>query len=320
MNQAFAGGTPMEAKIVNRQSNEVPEDASPSSEVTASTLPATSIEAPETLKEALDKIRDLYREEQAAKWGQGDQVNRVEDIHLALRKGRKEARECLKRELPDLKPSTLYAHAIVAKHVSQEHTKRWGVAKLQRLIALYNKGGGVGLLGDPADLEVRVPREDGSFVAKKFSDCSMQDLLSANKHRKQGRKAAGRVVHDVPSGADHASKLPSPVLWRPLAMIGLGVLAGFIADLLQPSVPGLVISVLALLLTLGGIAELIRYFVSIRDRIIAAFKSGATLKEQGLDVLRNGQKLLAAFRSVEPKPTPTSTREESPPPPEKKAA
>src|SRR5258708_34328122 len=106
-------------------------------------------------------------------------------------------------------------------------------------------------------------------------------------------------------------------------MIGLGVLAGFIADLLQPSVPGLVISVLALLLTMGGIAELIRYFVSIRNRIIAAFKSGAglsSLKEQGLDVLRNGRKLLAAFRSVEPKPTPTSTREEHPPPPEKKAA
>ncbi len=320
----------MEAKIVNRQSNEVPEDSSPSSEVTApltkdtaSALPASSIEAPQTLKEALDKIRDLYGQEQAAKWGQGDQVNRVEDIHLALRKGHKEARECLKRELPDLKPATLYAHALVAKHVSQEHTKRWGVAKLQRLITLYNKGGKVESLGDPADLEVHVPREDGSIVAKKFSDCSMRDLLSANKHRTQRRKAARRVIRNAPTETGHVPKLPSPVLWRPLAMIGLGVLAGFVGDLLQPSLPGMLLSVLALLLTLGGLAELIRYFVSIRDRIIAAFKSGVglrTLKEQGMDVLRNGRKLLAAFRSVEPKPTPTSTREETPPPPEKKAA
>jgi len=302
MNRAFAGGTPMETKIVN---------------------PATSIEGPQTLEEALDKIRDLYKQEQAAKWGQGEQVNLVEDTHLALRKGYKEARECLKKELPDLQTKTLYTYAFVAKHFNQEHTKRWGVAKLQRLIALHKKERGAESLGDPADLEVHVPREDGSLVAKKFSDCTMRDLQSAAKHRKQGRKAAGRVVRDVPSGAEPVPKLPSPALWRPLAMIGLGVLAGFIADLLQPSVPGLVISVLAILLTVGGIAELVRYFVSIRDRIIAAFKGGAglsTLKEQGMDVLRNGRKLLAAFRSVEPKPTPTSTREGNPPPPEKKAA
>jgi hypothetical protein len=302
MNRAFAGGTPMEANTVN---------------------PTTSIEGPQTLEEALNKIRDLYRQEQAAKWGQGDQVNLVEGTHLALTKGYKEARECLKRELPELQTSMLYTYAFVAKHFGQEHTKKWGVSKLQKLIALHNKGGGVGLLGDPADVEVHVPREDGSLVAKKFSDCTMRDLQSAAKHRKQARKASGRAVHDVPSAASPVSKLPSPSLWRPLAMIGLGVLAGLIADLLQPSVPGLVLSMLAILLTLGGIAELIRYFVSIRDRIIAAFKRGAglgTLKEQGMDVLRNGRKLLAAFRSVEPKPTPTSTHDESPPPPEKKAA
>lgn len=285
--------------------------------------PATSIEVHQTLEEALAKIRDLYKQEQAAKWGQGDQVNIVEDAHLAFSKGYKKARECLKQELPELQASTLYRYAFVAKHFSQEHTKTWGVAKLQALVALHNKGGDVGFLGDPADLEVHVPREDGSLVAKKFSDCTMRDLRSAAKHRKQARKAAGRVVRDVPSEADPVSKLPSPALWRPVAMIGLGVLAGFIADLLQPSVPGLVISVLALLLTVGGIAELVRYFVSIRDRIIAAFKGGAglgSLKEQGLDVLRNGRKLLAAFRSVERKPTPTSAPGENPPPPEKKAA
>ncbi len=214
--------------------------------------PTTSIEGPQTLEEALNKIRELYRQEQAAKWGQGDQVNLIEDAHLAFTKGYKEARECLKRELPDLQISMLYTHAFVAKHFSQEDTKKWGVSKLQKLIALHNKGGGVGLLGDPADLEVHVPREDGSLVAKKFRDCTTRELQSAARHRKRTRKAAGRVVRDVPSEADHTSKLPSPVLWRPLGMIGLGVLAGFIADLLLPSAPGLILSVLAILLTLGG--------------------------------------------------------------------
>jgi len=81
--------------------------------------------------------------------------------------------------------------------------------------------------------------------------------------------------------------------------------------------------VLALLLMLGGFAELVRYFASIRDRILDTLKSGAglrTIKEQGVEVLRSGRKLLAAFKSAEPKAAATSTREENPPPPEKKAA
>src|SRR5260221_10259184 len=100
----------MEAKDVSptMQPNEPEQDASRSSEEsapltkdTASDVPATSNEGPKTLEEALDKIRELYKQEQAANWGQGDQVNVVEEAHLALKKGYKEAREFLKREVPD---------------------------------------------------------------------------------------------------------------------------------------------------------------------------------------------------------------------------
>jgi len=302
MNRGFAGGTPMEA---------------------ASDFPVTSNEGPKTLEEALDKIRALYKQEQAAKWGQGDQVNQVEEAHLAVKKGYQEARQWVEKELPEMDYKTLYRHASVAKYFSEEHTARWGVSKLQTLITLHELKRRSEPVGDPADLEVQVPRADGSMVAKKFRDCSWRELQSATKQRKQTRKAAGRVIHKDPTTTEHLPKLPSPVLWRPLAMIGLGVVAGFIGDLLQPSTPGWVVSVLSLLLMLGGFAELVRYFASIRDRILDTLKSGAglrTIKEQGLEVLRSGRKLLAAFKSAEPKATATSTREENPPPPEKKAA
>jgi hypothetical protein len=334
MNRAFAGGTPMEAKIVNppSQPNEPEKDTSESSEATApltketaSDFPATSNEGPKTLEEALEKIRVFYKQEQAAKWGQGDQVNQVEDAHLALKKGYKEAREWAEKELPDLDIKTLYKHASVAKYFSEEHSARWGVSKLQTLITLHDlkDRSRSERVGDPADLEVQVPRADGSLVAKKFRDCSYRELASATRHRKQARKTAGRVIRKAPTEEDHASKLPSPVLWRPLAMIGLGAVAGFIGDLLHPSFAGVVVSVLALLLTLGGFAELVRYFVSVRDRIIAALKSGVglrTLKEHGIELLRSGRKLRDALKSVEPKSTPTPSREEVPPPPDKKAA
>jgi len=322
----------MEAKNVNPQSpqNEVSEDearasgaTAPLTKDTASDFPATSNEGPKTLEEALDKIRALYKQEQAAKWGQGDQVNQVEEAHLAVKKGYQEARQWVEKELPEMDYKTLYRHASVAKYFSEEHTARWGVSKLQTLITLHDLKHRSQPVGDPADLEVQVPRADGSMVAKKFRDCSWRELQSATKQRKQTRKAAGRVIRKAPTTTEHLPKLPSPVLWRPLAMIGLGVVAGFIGDLLQPSTPGWVVSVLALLLMLGGFAELVRYFASIRDRILDTLKSGAglrTIKEQGVEVLRSGRKLLAAFKSAEPKATATSTREENPPPPEKKAA
>jgi hypothetical protein len=329
----------MEAKDVSptMQPNEPEQDSSRSSEEsapltkdTASDVPATSNEGPKTLEEALDKIRELYKQEQAAKWGQGDQVNVVEEAHLALKKGYKEAREFLKRELPDFDDKTLYTYALVAKHFSQEHSKRWGVSKLQKLVVLNDLVGRKSeSVEDPAELEVEVPRPDGSLVAKKFRDCSWRELQSATRHRKQARKSAGRVIRKARTIADYAPKLPSvpklpsPVLWRPLAMIGLGVLAGFVGDWLLPSLLGTVVEVLALILTFGGMAELVRYFVSIRDRIVEAFKKGEGLraiKEEGMKVEQSGRKLLELVKLVVPKAAQTTTHEGTSPPSEKKAA
>jgi len=112
------------------------------------------------------------------------------------------------------------------------------------------------------------------------------------------------------------------VLWRPLAVIGLGGLLGIIGSLL-PSEIGAWLLVLALLLTLGGMGELFRYFLSIRDRIVEAFKRGEgvkAIKEEGMKVLRSGRKLLELLKLVEPKATPTATHEETSSPSEKKAA
>jgi len=137
----------MEAKNVNPQSpqSEVSEDearasgaTAPLTKDTASDFPATSNEGPKTLEEALDKIRALYKQEQAAKWGQGDQVNQVEEAHLAVRKGYQEARQWVEKELPEMDYQTLYRHASVAKYFSEGHTARWGVSKLQTLITLHD--------------------------------------------------------------------------------------------------------------------------------------------------------------------------------------
>jgi len=332
MNRAFAGGTPMEAKDVNptMQPKESEEDTPRSSEEsapltkdTASDVPATSNEGPKTLEEALDKIRALYKQEQAAKWGQGKQVNEVDEAHLALKKGYKETREWAQKELPDMDDKTLYAHASVAKYFNEEHSTRWGVSKLQKLITLHDLKHRSEPVGDPGDLEVEVPRPGGSVVAKKFRDCSWRELQSATRRRKQVRKSAGRVIRKAKNVADYAPKLPSPVLWRPLAMIGLAVLVGFIGDLLLPSYVGSLVALLALLLLIAGVGDLIRYFVSIRDRIVEAFKKGEGLKaikEEGMKLLQNGRKLLEVLKLVDRKATPTASQAETSSTSEKKAA
>src|SRR5258708_10794894 len=119
--------------------------------------------------------------------------------------------------------------------------------KLQKLVVLNNLVGRKSeSVEDPAELEVEVARPDGSLVAKKFRDCSWRELQSATRHRKQARKSAGRAIRKARTLPDYAPilpsvpKLPSPVLWRPLAMIGLGVLAGFVGGWLLPSLFGAV--------------------------------------------------------------------------------
>lgn len=106
-------------------------------------------------------------------------------------------------------------------------------------------------------------------------------------------------------------------------MIVLGAVAGLAADLLQPFLVGTIVGVLALILTFGGMTELVRYFISIRDRIIAGFKSGAGLrviKDEWMEVVQSCRKLVAILKSTEPKPTPTPSREATAPPSDKKAA
>jgi hypothetical protein len=265
--------------------------------------PATSTQVSKTLEEVLDNIRELYTQEQVAKCRQGEQVNLVEDAHLALREGYKKARECLKEQRPDLQTSTLYRHAFVAKHYSREDRKRWGVAKLQALAGIQTRAHGKPLPGDPADHEIHITREDGSVVAKKFSDCTWRELQSAARRQKQARKDAGRPVEEGANESGPVSKRSPPALPRALAMLGLGVLTGVIGNLRSPSAPGFWISVLSIVLVLAGTAELVRYFVAVRDRFFAAFK------EQGMEVLKWAQS----------KST-TTTGEEASPPSERKAA
>lgn len=310
-----------------KQADAVPSESefesttAPGSGDTASVIPATSTEAPQTLEEALDNIRELYEQEQAAKWGQGEQVNFIEEAHLALRKGYKKGRECLKREIPDLPTSSVYRIAYLAKYWSQEHRKRWGIAKLQVLAGIQKQTLGNPLPGDPADQEVQIPRGDSSVVAKKFRDCNLRELRSAAKHQKQASEGAGRVVHE---GGKDSTPLKHSLPMRTLEMIAIGFLGGFIGNSLLPSVPGVVISVLSGVVVLIGTTMLVRYLVAVRERFFAAVKAGEvklrTIKDQGMEVLRNAHHFSAFLKEVQSQPKSTKASEKTPPPPEKKAA
>ncbi len=223
---------------------------------------------PQTLEEALDNIRELYQQEQVAKRGSREQVK---DAHRALRDGYQKARECLKRELPDLQTSSVYRHAFVAKHYSREDRQKWGVAKLQTLASIQTRAHGKPLPGDPADQEVHITREDGSVIAKKFSDCSWRELQSAAKRQKEAHQNAGRVVDELAKSPGPVSKRSPPALSGALAIVGVGVLASFVGNLLSPAAHGVWISVFSLVLLLAGTAALVRY-VAVRRRFFAAFK------------------------------------------------
>src|SRR5262249_36603405 len=114
-----------------------------------------------------------------------------------------------------------------------------------------------------------------------------------------------------------------PVLWRPLAIIALAPVVGFIGDLLQPSLLCATLLVLALMMTRVGVGHLLRSFASIRDRLVEAFKTGEfvkAIKEESMKVLRSGRKLLEMLKLIHPKATPTASQAETSSTSEKKAA
>jgi len=276
-----------------------------------------------TLEQAREKMVGLLSEGESNAWEIGDLLNTVEKQGLARRAGYGKTRSWLAAEVPGAegKTSTLYRYATVAALYTKQHVERWGVSKLELLIA-HDRG----VLGhsnaeDPVNRDVQLIRPDGSTAIKKFHDCTYRDLQLSTQLRGKARKASGRK--DTAATESPASQTEGHSFRVAFAMMALGIVLFAISQFLPTGIVSVWIFIAGAGCFLGGIGILIRHWDNFRERLMVAVKEGKALeflKEQLDNASQGAQKAAATIRSrMKATKAPTISPEETPPS-EKKAA
>jgi hypothetical protein len=136
-----------------------------------------------TLSPELEKERsailDLLAREEDEHWQIGVHYNRIVDGRLAQDAGFKSAQEFVSQRLGGISQATLTEYGAIAKAFPEAVAKKYGSTLLARLLS-YERLTGVTLpTGDPGEVAIKVPNEEGSTSNKRFADCVLEDLRAA---------------------------------------------------------------------------------------------------------------------------------------------
>ncbi len=271
-----------------------------------------------TLDQARERIRMLLSNEECNAWDIGDLLNEIEKQGLARTKGYGKTRAWLDAEVPEAqgKTSTLYRYADVASNYTKKHVEAWGVTRLACLNVYDREVLGKPASEDPGERELQIVQEDGSTLAKKFRDCTVEELRLSNQRRKKTANGKGRTAKTRP-------KNEAPSIRIALALLALGILIAATIGLLPDSFPTTLVLVFGTGLFFSGVGMLARRWHVAQERLLSAFKEGKAMdlmKEQ-LAKARGGARQLAAIvrRRGKAKRLASAPNEETPPN-EKKAA
>jgi hypothetical protein len=195
------------------------------------------------LTRELETMREIFRQKPVDLWELGRHANIVEDLRRARRFG--SSGGFFRKHLPEIPASTLYRCGLVARYFSRDNLEKWGITKLELLVAYDMKVHGEVRTGELGDEEIQLRQEDGSTTVKKFCDCSASELRTVTEHRRLKRKPKPEAVPPPQSAPDFYSlpiltlflgallvvirmRLPStPVsswsLWIGAGLIGIGL-------------------------------------------------------------------------------------------------
>jgi len=271
-----------------------------------------------TLDEARKKMRDLLSNEERNAWDIGDLLNTIEKRGLARTKGYGKTRQWLDTEVPEShgKVSSLYRYADVASEYTKKQVEDWGVTKLAYLNIHDREVLGGPASEDPDKRELEIVQEDGSTLAKKFRDCTVDELRLSNQRRKKAANGKGRA-------AKTRTKTEVPSIKIALALLALGILVTATIGLLPDSFPTTLVLVFGTGLFFSGVGMLVRRWHLALERLLSAFKEGKAMdliKGQVARARGGARKLLANVRSRGKVKRLVPAPKEETPPNEKKAA
>jgi hypothetical protein len=271
-----------------------------------------------TLEHARERIRRLLSNEESNAWDIGDLLNAIEKRGLARSKGFGKTKAWLDAEVPEAagKMSTLYRYADVASNYRKEHVELWGMSKLAYLSIHDRQTLGEVPSGEPSDREVQLLQEDGSTLAKKFRECTCEELRLSNQRRKKVADGKGRSAKTRP-------KTEVPSIRIALALLALGILVTATIGLLPDSFPATLVLVFGTGVFFSGVGMLIRRWHAAQERLLSAFKEGkamALVKGHLAKARGAARKLVAIVRSRGKAKRLAPAPKEETPPIEKRAA
>ena len=271
-----------------------------------------------TLDGARDRMRDLLSNEERNAWDIGDLLNAIEKRGLPRSKGFGKTKAWLDAEVPASrgKSSSLYRYADVASEYTKKQVEEWGVTKLAYLNIHDREVLGKPASADPGERELQIVQEDGSALAKKFRDCTLDELRLSNHRRKKAANGKARAAKTRP-------KIEVPSIRIALALLALGILVTATIGLVPDSFPTTLVLVFGTGLFFSGVGMLIRRWHVAQERLLSAFKEGKAMdlvKEQLAKARGGARKLAAIVRSRGKAKRLASAPKEETPPNEQKAA
>jgi hypothetical protein len=143
-----------------------------------------------TLKQVCDSILNYVAQGNAGHYNIGRLYNYVVDNGLAEKNGFKSAREFFSQQVKALSQATLSLYGAVSKEFPESICVAYGMTNLGALLT-YEKLTGVQLPeGDPGSAPIEVPQESGAVQQKPFSDCTLEELKLALKHKRTPARAS----------------------------------------------------------------------------------------------------------------------------------
>jgi hypothetical protein len=141
-----------------------------------------------TLEQARDSILDYLRKGNAGHYQIGRRYNHIVTHKLAEKNGYDSTQAFFSQHVKALSQSTLSLYGAVAGEFDEESCVKYGVNKLGILLT-YQKATQLPLPeGDPGNMSIAVPQEDGAVQQKPFAECTVEELKQAMKHRRAAAK------------------------------------------------------------------------------------------------------------------------------------
>ncbi|PTL81929.1 hypothetical protein [Vitiosangium sp. GDMCC 1.1324] len=143
-----------------------------------------------TLEQVRDSMLAYLREGNAGHYNIGRLYNHTVNNKLAEKNGHESAQAYFSQHIQDLSQATLSRYGAVAREFTEEACRNYGVMKLTTLRTYAQVADIQFQAGDPGSTPIDVPGEGGAVAQKPFSECSLEELKQAVKHKRQPSRAS----------------------------------------------------------------------------------------------------------------------------------